>query len=138
MTNQTIDGVPRELLERILSYAWFPSGAVEVFDLRLIDREELRALLDSPTCKTCCDQGEIFMSMGKVESHMLTEPDPIYRGCPDCKPAAQPQGEPVAWQYEFGGKWYNGDDRIKDHYKNTVDAGYKVRNLYAEQPASTS
>ncbi|WP_234452359.1 hypothetical protein [Pseudomonas sp. MF6751] len=49
--------------------------------------------------------------------------------------AAQPQGEPVAWQYEFGGKWYNGDDRIKGHYKNTVEAGYPVRSLYAGQPA---
>ena len=49
--------------------------------------------------------------------------------------AAKPKGEPVAWQFEHDGKWHNGDDRIKDHYKNTVNAGYKVRNLYAEQPA---
>lgn len=50
MQKQTIDGVlvSRELLERVLSYAWFPSGDVSVFDLRLIDREQLRALLDAP------------------------------------------------------------------------------------------
>lgn len=46
--NPTIDGVSRELLERIISYQWFPSGEVAVFDLRRIDRESLRALLDSP------------------------------------------------------------------------------------------
>lgn len=37
-----------------------------------------------PTCETCCDQGEVFVSKGAVEYHMLTEPDPIYEACPDC------------------------------------------------------
>lgn len=54
-TNPTIDGVPRELLERILSYTWFPSGDIGVFDLRLIDREQLRALLDASAAQP---QGE--------------------------------------------------------------------------------
>lgn len=35
-------------------------------------------------CKTCHDQGEVFVSKGKVEHNMLTEPDPIYKACPDC------------------------------------------------------
>lgn len=51
------------------------------------------------------------------------------------QPAAQPQGEPVAWQFYHDGKWWNGDDRIRDHRKNTEEAGYKVRDLFAEQPA---
>lgn len=44
------------------------------------------------------------------------------------------QGEPVAWQFYQDGKWWNGDDRIKDHRKNTENSGYKTRELYAEQP----
>ena len=50
------------------------------------------------------------------------------------KPAARQQGEPVAWQFYQDGKWWNGDDRIKDHRKNTENSGYKTRELYAEQP----
>lgn len=47
----------------------------------------------SPKCATCCDQGEVFVSNGKVESHMLEEPEPIYAPCPDC---AQPSPAPNA------------------------------------------
>ena len=35
-------------------------------------------------CETCHDQGEVFVSKGKVEYGMLTEPEPIYKPCPDC------------------------------------------------------
>ncbi len=42
--------------------------------------------------------------------------------------------EPVAWQFYQDGKWWNGDDRIKDHRKNTENSGYKTRELYSEQP----
>ncbi|MBV4512681.1 hypothetical protein HU730_021825 [Pseudomonas sp. SWRI22] len=89
MTNQTIDGVM--VLRAAVTLVRSNEAPAKDAAIR-----ELRALLDAPACKTCCDQGEIFVSKGKVESHMLTEPDPIYRGCPDCKPAAQPQDEPVA------------------------------------------
>ena len=50
------------------------------------------------------------------------------------KPSTHHQGEPVAWQFYQDGKWWNGDDRIKDHRKNTENSGYKTRELYAEQP----
>lgn len=46
------------------------------------------------------------------------------------------RGEPVGWQYYQDGKWWNGDDRIKDHRKNTEEAGHRVRDVYAApQPA---
>lgn len=49
MTNKTEQvSVPRELLERVLSYAWFPSGEVSVFDMRRIDREQSSAILAAP------------------------------------------------------------------------------------------
>lgn len=41
---------------------------------------------------------------------------------------------PVAWQFLSDGKWHNGDDRIKDHRKNTEEAGYPTRDLYASGP----
>ncbi len=159
-TNQTIDGVPRELLERMLD------SALAYEHVQGDDLDELRALLDAPACKTCCGQGEIFVSKGKVESHMLTEPEPIYRECPDCKPAAQPQGEPVTcatksapelWQVRFfhgentstpgWEAWenltvkysYAGEtieSRVKE-IQGYIEQGYKyeLRALYAEQPA---
>src|SRR5690554_4810598 len=46
------------------------------------------------------------------------------------------QGEPVGWQFYQDGKWWHGDDRIKDHRKNTEEAGYLTRDVYAApQPA---
>lgn len=37
----------------------------------------------------------------------------------------------VVWQFyqELGGKWFNGGDNIKDHKKNTIAAGFLVRDL---------
>lgn len=71
MTNQTIDGVPRELLERLLTLAAMSASA---------PYRELRALLDD---EECCHE---FV--------------PFQASCTKCgipyKPAAQPQGEPVA------------------------------------------
>lgn len=52
------------------------------------------------------------------------------------QPASTVQGEPVGWQFYQYGKWWNGDDRIKDHRKNTEEAGFRVRDVYAvPQPA---
>src|SRR5690606_4422839 len=54
------------------------------------------------------------------------------------------QLEPVGWQFYESGKWWNGDDRIKDHRKNTEAAGVPVRDVYAapqpaeQQPACAS
>ena len=39
--------------------------------------------------------------------------------------------EPVGWQFYQDGKWWNGDDQIKDHRKNTEEAGFRVRDVYA-------
>lgn len=49
--------------------------------------ERMRAILSGSAeqkCETCHDQGEVFVSKGKVEYGMLTEPEPIYKPCPDC------------------------------------------------------
>ncbi|WP_027854406.1 hypothetical protein [Marinobacterium litorale] len=38
--------------------------------------------------------------------------------------------KPVAWQFYQDDTWHTGMD-INDHRKNTEEAGYPVRNLYA-------
>ena len=39
--------------------------------------------------------------------------------------------KPAAWQFKnVDGEWRNGTEH-HNHYKNTVDAGYEVRHLYA-------
>lgn len=48
---------------------------------------------------------------------------------------AQTEQQPVSWQFYQDGKWWNGDDRIKDHRKNTEAAGIPVRDLY-DAPAA--
>lgn len=40
------------------------------------------------------------------------------------------QGDVVGWQFYQQGKWWNGDDRIKDHRKNTEAAGIPTRDVY--------
>ena len=50
-----------------------------------------------------------------------------------------PQGwklVPVGWQFYEDGKWWNGDDRIKDHRKNTEEARYPIRDVYAVEQQS--
>lgn len=74
-TNQTINGVPRELralLERIVEEPRDVDAQVS----RQAAVDELRALLDAPVCSNCAG----------LERNVP---------CPDCKPAAHPQGEPV-------------------------------------------
>ena len=126
MTNKTMLSVERELLERILDSIGFG------------EREELRALLDEPD--------EPFNPQGWSIDHSAGRPILMHNKCSVIEAeqaygllnlietAAQHQGEPVAWQFYQDGKWWNGDDRIKDHRKNTENSGYKTRELYAEQP----
>ena len=46
-------------------------------------------------------------------------------------------GDVVTWQFYQDGKWWNGDDRIKDHRANTEAAGIPIRELFtAPQPVA--
>jgi|SRR5690554_6847242 len=53
----------------------------------------------------------------------------VYQAFRSVAPAVQ--AEPVGWQFYEDGRWWNGDDRIKDHRKNTEAAGVPVRDVYA-------
>lgn len=109
-TNQTIDGVPRELLERLSGP--FTGGKHRIGVEAL---HELRALLDAKPvmCHGCMGDGvshDHFDSAGK------------------CK-VAQHQGEPVAEVYRGP---VSGISRIRWIDYKTAPVGTK---LYAEQPA---
>lgn len=145
MSNKTIDGVPREQLEVMLTaHQSWPS-----YDKA---RKELRALLDAPAelVEVCnadnadqalmlldfalsfalcnLDHGGTRRDVKKAQAHLES-----YRKFK----AAQPQGEPVAWQHRVTAGpqtgwslWAPGRGKeYAEHY--TVE----VRPLYAEQPA---
>lgn len=70
-----------------------------------------------------------FQNLGQYRTALLQ----AARG--EVEPAAV-QEEPVGWQFYQHGEWWNGDHRIKDHRKNTEEAGFRVRDVYAgPQPA---
>ncbi|MGB4485791.1 MAG: hypothetical protein WBI95_09825 [Pseudomonas veronii] len=89
MTNQTIDGVSRKSLEQALKLAVVFDDGGDGADAESARGVVwiLRALLDAPSCSTCNDTGRMH------------EPGCEPGACTACfeKPAAQPQGEPVAF-----------------------------------------
>jgi len=94
-TNQTIDGVPRGLLENCASYMeGSASGTVNLW------HKELRALLDAPAkCDKCFGAGNIMIHTVCGATH---------KACECSKAADQSQGEPVAWAL------LNGNDQVRD------------------------
>lgn len=115
-TTQTIDGVPRDLLQKIADGGYCHQG--------LMDR--LLALLDAPVIAIC--------------RGCFTE-QPMGTACKTCAEveagrAAQPQGEPI-YQLEYlgegGGGWNDVDKSTYDRFERLPN--YRSRIVYAEQPA---
>lgn len=84
-------------------------------------------------CETCHDQGEVFVSKGKAEHGMETEPEPIYRACPDCGEPA-----PVAYRYvhdyEHGNGWQRnavGFEQAKFVDDERKETWREITQLYA-------
>lgn len=96
-TNQTIDGVPRELIERVTKPLTLHDDLAD----RIKARDELRALLDAPAsdpdCIHCCGGGR--------------DPFGAVCGCAAPKPAAQPKGVPVAYRCRHSANepWFFSD-----------------------------
>lgn len=122
-TNQTIDGVPRELLDTLMFWL---VRANERSENDIPELKELRALLDAPA--------DMFV-------------DPL-KSCDlcghECK-AAQPHGEPVEIGYiehsrEFESEFAPVINRLiwtmPPDQRHKIPQRYKVM-LYAEQPAPT-
>lgn len=104
--NQTIDGVPRELLERLLTDACNENWS------------DLNELLHSAGACRC-------KRYGKGNPHWPCPVHPV--------PAAQPHGEPVhQWSDDDGISWCDGNERS---LQSAREYGWKTRTLYAEQPA---
>ena len=132
MSNQTIDGVPRELIEKAM-LACFEAGFG-------IPHAELRALLEAPAAPTNFEGAAQYWSENEQALRDVCRFEGlkglVYQVVRDCaKPAAQPQGEPVAYQRKSkieGSEWHyiHGCDVAE-----AISMGFEVRPLYAEQPA---
>lgn len=101
-TNQTIDGMPRELrdlLERVATEANHMLGFTYAanYDEFRDAVDELRALLDAPACKVCNGLGHVpdgeISGSGGIEFE--NGPVECVMDCLACKPGAQPQGDTV-------------------------------------------
>lgn len=111
-TNQTIDGVPRKYVMHLTDEAHSVLlGMVEhCLNVRAcmgmdegfkdFDTEEehdfvkeLRALLDAERCTSCDGSGDLIDLTGEWRGYCVCPAGVALKN----KPAAQPQGEPVAW-----------------------------------------
>lgn len=137
MNNQTIDGVPRERIQEIISD--IGRGG------RLTAVEKLRALLDAPVT-------EIDPIVGVLERCLSEGVQPTFSGGDlkhlirllESKPAAQLQGEPAKLPAKkYPEYWNKGALRscnmeYMEGYNDAVDDVAKLGPLYAEQPAPVS
>lgn len=139
-TNQTIDGVPRELIEKAM-IACFEAG-------HGITHDRLRALLEAPAAPSkfvgaaqyWIESEQVLRDVCRFEGLKGL----VYQVVRDCaKPAAKPQGEPVEIGYiehsrEFESEFAPVINRLiwtmPPDQRHKIPQRYKVM-LYAEQPA---
>ena len=89
-----IDTLHTQLAETHKLLKWFASCA-DVRQVGTVAMQKAAALSTSaepsaPKCKTCHDQGEVFVRKGDVHYGMQTEPEPIMAACPDCAEPSAP------------------------------------------------
>jgi hypothetical protein len=139
MSDQTIDGVPRELIEKAM-LACFEAGFG-------IPHGELRALLEAPAETEVVHEVQ-WNSIHGPEGWKVVDA-PTYHRCTGHlwdrritrKPAAHPQGEPVAWSFKeyvwaTGLGSYVWRDQLEPDRPNEKEREVReVVPLYAEQPA---
>lgn len=119
-TNQTINDVPRELLASFAAYvADSPNSIMRA------RAKELKALLEAPARPKCNDTGEADSGGVQPWGEGINIP------C-DCKPAAQPQGEPVAEVVSKFGDPEAFGERELAALKDIQKLPYGTK-LYAEQ-----
>lgn len=139
--NQTIDGVPRELLVRLCNFhaAGWEDIEPEIKELRaLLDAKPAEVTGDDALALTVDHQQFIAGDHEDLIDNASDFQDRAYalgvaRGIARC--AMQPQGEPVAWRYREGEgtQWRLTDMPPSTWYFDPRQ--YEVRKLYAEQPA---
>lgn len=117
MTNKAIDGVPRELIERVTK----PLTIHDDLTDRIKARDELRALLDAPVECRC-------KRYGKDNPHW---PCPAHAA-----PAAQPQGEPVTLdERALYDAWRESNLGYVRPFNKYEWSAWQARARIAEQPA---
>lgn len=123
-TNQTIDGVPRALLQSLYT------DTVQQWGVGGNAASQLRALLGANPVENIAGHHPACRAVDDYKPGECSH---------SCKPAAQPQGEPVAWmQPNQGGMCISNE--VKQHSIKlggapaSAVAGYSIP-LYAEQPA---
>lgn len=154
-TNKTIDGVP---IATIAAFARVADAYSEAEDdsyepwqdaimhaelrLTLGQFRELRALLDAKPAEEFNPEGwAIDHSAGRPilvhNNCSVIEAEQAYGLLELIKSAAQPQGEPVAWQYRVSAGPQTGWSLWHDGKGEEFKRSYQVetRPLYAEQPA---
>lgn len=122
-TNQTIDGVPRELMERACVNVFRTTGGQKVVN-------ELRALMDAPAypnrlCHIDYTAHPYICGCLKGDEEAQRRYDEKFG-----KPAAQPQCESVAWSVALELFW-----SLEDAQKAIRNPDITPKPLYAEQPA---
>lgn len=126
--------VSRELLQ--LAYRNAIGGAANLTTEEFLRvQRELKALLAAPTAQAVDDK-EFKRLIAKFDDLDIDDYQGWANEAFDAISAAlaepaQSEQEPVGWQFYQDGKWWNGDDRIKDHRVNTEAAGYQTRDVYA-------
>lgn len=126
MNNQTIDGVPRELLGDLLKIA--SRKCKSAWSAGICD--ELRALLDAPAKDYVFINGMRFSHAEILEWRE--------KACADMEKAAQSQGEPVAMVRTHGSECWEEITGESLEMCRAQPEEYEVRMLYgrpAEQPA---
>ena len=162
-TNQTIDGVPRRAVEwaferlEICQDQAFQSCECEECDQcgkmpdecsgtdcaktcqcstcdhcsNALAMTELRALLDAERCTSCDGSGDLIDLTGEWRGYCACPAGVALKN----KPAAQPQGEPVAWRScaAINGKHYITEDS-PDQQQERIDKSEPGAYLLASQP----
>ena len=123
-TNQTIDGVPRDDLELVLLHGHSTHESDRAWD-------RLRALLEAPPRCPVCGYTEQDCRE-QMDHYLCGSPEPA----PANKPAAQPQGEPVAALEKARGVLRSiiRDKACGVHYAAAQAACHQI-NHALEQPA---
>lgn len=135
MSNNQMVSVPREQMERFSEVLEVLSCHITVADDSLkagrAIHSEMSAILAQPAEQ---HQGEPVAVVDEGDDGLFVEliygdnGNPLRRG--DKLYTRPAQGEVVGWQFYQQSKWWNGDDRIKDHRKNTEAAGIPTRDVY--------
>lgn len=175
MNNPTIDGVSRELLERLLTDAcnenWSdlnellhspaacrcrrfgkdnphwpcPVHSAQA-DQSQGDQHGPTAAMTEAGCQAYMEadgtigimhnssMGHAYVAMRALDPELAALQSTIAQLQARVQELESGRGESVGWQFFDKGEWHTGL-KVKDHRKNTEEAGYPVRDVYAAHPA---